>query len=357
MIWPALSCTLGIPAGLVLVLRLPICGRSRRADIPKFSIIIPARNEEQNLPRLLSSIVQSEASATEVLVVDDASTDNTASIARSFGARVLASASLPEGWTGKTWACHQGALAAATDLLFFLDADTYLLPEGLERILSSWVSAGDRNTVVSVLPYHAVAAAYEQLSIIFNFLMAAGAGGFGPLTPPSLFGQSLLVGSQIYFDAGGHAAVRNMVLENLRLSRLLRSRGAHLVSLAGRGTLHMRMFPEGYRQMTKSWSKAFVQGAKESHPLVVAFSILWISALWSCFFLLVWPVNYNRALIAAIYMMLGLLLYLQARQIGRYRLATCLLYPVPLAYYCAVFGHSMWRRVRGQRVTWKGREV
>jgi 4,4'-diaponeurosporenoate glycosyltransferase len=130
-----------------------------------------------------------------------------------------------------------------------------------------------------------------------------------------------------------------------------------MVPLAGRGILHMRMFPEGFGQMTESWSKAFVQGAKDSSPVVVALSILWISALWSCTMLLAGPRNYGRTALAAIYLVLGLQLYWQARQIGAYRLATCLLYPIPLAYYCLVFGRSIARRAIGRRSSWKGREV
>lgn len=358
MIWPAMLCALGIPAGFALILRVPRCRNGVGvSEIPAFSIIIPARNEEKNLPRLLNSIVQSEVRPTEILVVDDVSTDNTAAVASSFGARVLSSAPLPVGWTGKTWACHQGAQHAATNLLFFLDADTYFLPGGLARVLSSWVRARDQTTVLSALPYHATESTYEQLSIIFNLLMAAGAGGFDAFSVKSLFGQSLLVAKDTYFAVGGHQSVRGVVLENLRLAQMFRSNGKHLVSLAGRSTLHMRMFPEGYGQMTESWSKAFVQGAKDSSGLVVAFSIVWISALWSCILLLALSSGDDRTALAVVYLFLGLQLYWQARQIGGYWLITCLLYPIPLAYYCFVFGRSLARKAIGRRSSWKGREV
>lgn len=74
-----------------------------------------------------------------------------------------------------------------------------------------------------MLPYHEMIAGYEQMSLLFNLLMAAGAGGFGVSEQPRLFGQSLLIGRETYFAAGGHHAVRGVVLENLRLASVLRS--------------------------------------------------------------------------------------------------------------------------------------
>ena len=87
-------------------------------------MIIPARNEAHNLPRLLESLASQSVQPREVIVVDDGSTDDTAEIARRHGAEVLVSKPLPEGWRGKPWACHQGAEAASGDLLCFVDADT-----------------------------------------------------------------------------------------------------------------------------------------------------------------------------------------------------------------------------------------
>ena len=131
---------LGLTAGLLLLGRVPLCPRSRGSTDAKVSIVIPARNEEDNLPRLLSSLRQSSQPAHEVIVVDDASHDGTAAAAAAGGARVLTAAPLPAGWTGKTWACFQGAEIAAGDLFIFLDADTWFEPDGLTRLVSTYAA-------------------------------------------------------------------------------------------------------------------------------------------------------------------------------------------------------------------------
>jgi 4,4'-diaponeurosporenoate glycosyltransferase len=357
MIVPALLCALGVPAGLLLIRRIPNCHHGDAGVGMSLSIIIPARNEEHNLPRLLASIDSAKSSSLEVLVVDDGSTDQTAAVASAFGSRVLTSTTKPEGWTGKSWACYQGAQRASGELLLFLDADTYFLPGGLGRLLSCWMREGDRRAVISVLPYHAMSAGYEQLSLFFNVLMAAGAGGFGAFGRPRLFGQSLLISKEAYFAAGGHAAVRGVVLENLRWASRLRDCGCRIVCMGGRRTLHMRMFPEGFGQMSASWAKAFTQGATDSPGSVLALSIVWISALWSTTLLLLMPRDYGRLGLASVYMILALQIVFLARQLGTYRVLTCLLFPLPLAYFCAVFGGAAAKRALGVKTMWRGREV
>jgi len=54
----------------------------------------------------------------------------------------MRSKDLPEGWTGKPWACWQGAQKATGDIFLFLDADTFLEPEGLSRIVSTYLEKG-----------------------------------------------------------------------------------------------------------------------------------------------------------------------------------------------------------------------
>lgn len=348
-------CAVGIVAGFLLLGRIRTCPPALPVAAPLLSIIIPARNEERNLPRLLRSIASSALRPAEVLVVDDESSDNTAAAASDLRAAVLRSAPLPAGWNGKTWACYQGARQSTGELLLFLDADTWFVPGGLDRLIAVWQGMRDPNVVLSLLPWHAITAGYEQLSLIFNLLMASA--GFALAGQPRLFGQSLLVTREMYIAAGGHAAVRGCVLENFVLADRFRSAGARLICLAGAGTLNMRMFAEGWGQMRESWAKGFAQGAAHSEGAVVACSIVWISALWSTVSLLLAPFDYGRIGLLLVYLLLAAQMAWLSRRIGNFHPLTSLLYPLPLGYFCAVFAVSVARRALGRASFWRGREV
>jgi 4,4'-diaponeurosporenoate glycosyltransferase len=357
MIWLVIACALGIPAGFVLLWKVPTCGDDVGSAQPEVSVIIPARNEERNLPRLLKSIAQSESQSREIVLVDDESIDATSAVARSFDARVVSSTTLPDGWTGKTWACVQGAAAARSDLLLFVDADTWFESRGLERLAARYQSLANEGAALSVLPYHVLRAPYEELSMFFNLLMAFGAGGFGGLGRAKLFGQSLLISRKMYALSGGHAEVRRAILENVAMSSNIQRVGGKCVGLGGRGTLHIRMFPDGISQLCEGWTKAFADGAAASDQRVLAVAIVWLTALCATFSLLLFGPATVKEIAAGLYACFVVQLIRQARQIGNYRFVTCLFYPVPLLFFFFIFGQSLSRRVLKRRVTWRGRSL
>ncbi|WP_370657322.1 glycosyltransferase family 2 protein [Deinococcus sp. KNUC1210] len=118
------------------------------AQRPRISLLIPARDEAANLPRSLPGMLAQGAN--EVLVLDDASSDDTARIARDLGAVVLSGAALPDGWYGKPWACEQLGRAASGDILIFTDADVLWHPGALGAVLHEL--NGRQADLLTVLP-------------------------------------------------------------------------------------------------------------------------------------------------------------------------------------------------------------
>ena len=100
-----------------------------KGSLPPVSVVVPARNEAGNIAACVGGLTaQDYPGKVEVVVVDDDSTDGTAFIARKAckarrGFRVAAAGRLPDGWTGKSHACWQGARQTAGEWLCFLDAD------------------------------------------------------------------------------------------------------------------------------------------------------------------------------------------------------------------------------------------
>lgn len=330
-------------AGFLLLPRLRRCRRVTDATCSEaVSIIIPARNEEHNLPRLLRSITSQSVKPREVIVVDDGSADRTAEIARQHGARVISSQPLPEGWRGKTWACHQGAQMAGGGLLMFMDADTWFEPEGLSRVLAAYAGGA-----FSVGPFHAVREPYEDLSLFFNLNMTVGT------VPDGLFGQMLLVDRGSYRCVGGHEAVKGRTLENFFLAQQFRAAGIPTCSVTGRGVLAFRMYPNGLRDMIEGWTKGFASGAGQTPRGVLLLVVAWMIGLMLA--PIGWTVTGDSLAWGAAYLLCGAQVGWYSRQIGAFRWITALLYPVPLMFFFVVFARSALRS--GKQVTWKGREI
>jgi 4,4'-diaponeurosporenoate glycosyltransferase len=312
------------------------------SEFPTLSIIIPARNEEANLPRLLHSLSSQPVPAAEILVVDDGSEDRTAEVARQCGAEVIPAGPLPEGWRGKNWACWQGANRARGELLLFLDADTWFEPDGLRRLLSAY-----RGGAFSLAPYHAVRQPYEQLSLFFNLVMAVA------VCPRGLFGPVLLMRREDYVRTGGHQLVRDQLLENLVLAESLRKAGLTVASALGRGAVSFRMYPGGLRELIAGWSRAFASGSRQTESQVLALVTAWLSGLTAvvCGAVLgslgwAWLMLYGVAAVEVAWL---------ARRVGAFRPATALLYPVPLLFFFFIWTRSAMRPARP--VQWKGRPV
>ncbi len=327
----------------------------------KISIIIPARNEEDNLSRLLPSLRNQEFAPFEIIVVDDQSEDATAAIAEANGAKVIPGSGLPSGWLGKPWACRQGVTEATGEWLLFLDADTELEPQGLINI---GYLANDEEAVHSVCPYHKVKLPYEQFSAYFNAIMIFGMNAFTTkgfeADQIGLFGQAMLLSRTNYFKIGGHDAVKSEVLENFHLSRKVVEAGLACRCYLGRGSISMRMFPGGFQDLVAGWSKGFVSGAANTPKSALIGISCWLSGhIMAVVALTFLPLagNYIAISIGAVYLLCALQALFVFKHAGSYSFLTALLFPIPLFFYQTVFFRALRMKKRGEKVQWKGRDV
>lgn len=354
---------LGWLAGTWLLWRVPACRPAGAGDgAAPAAVVVPARDEEANLPALLASLRGQEPPAAEVVVADDHSSDGTAEVGRQGGARVLTCEPLPPGWTGKTWACWTGAMATAAPVLVFLDADTRLDPGGLERILGEHRRRGG---LVSVQPFHLGERPYEALSAFFNLVAMMALEAFTPLghrrPAAGAFGPCLVCSRADYLAVGGHRRVASDVVEDVALARRFAGADLPVTCLGGRGTVGFRMYPDGVAQLVEGWTKNFAAGAASTRPVTLALVSAWIGACLSSAVSLASAVlgrrRRGRGVAVGAYLAHAAQLHWMLRRIGRFGRWTALAYPVPLAFFQAVFARSVARTYVRRQVRWRGRMV
>ena len=351
-------------SGFWFLFRIPKCKSDDIKKINlKISIIIPARNEEHNIGKLLDSINIQEFRPNEIIVVNDGSTDRTKEIGLAKGASVIDSKPLPDGWLGKPWACYQGASAAEGDLLFFIDSDIELEPGGLKKIVDTYLLSSDNSEIaMSIVPFHKVEKPYEELSAFFNIIMAGSMNAFTPIkktNPTGLFGPTLIVSKENYYKINGHESVKDKILENVFMAEKFRSIGIKLKLFGGKGSISFRMYPAGLKDLTNGWTKAFASGAGRTPFFILLNIILWVSAgfvitiaairsLLLDNFILLW---------AVFYFAYSLQLFWMLKRIGSFRIFSAIFYPVHLLFYTIVFFRSLYYQISGKKIKWKSREV
>jgi chlorobactene glucosyltransferase len=221
---------------------------------PPITVIVPARNEEANVEHCLRGLFEQNypASRLELLLVDDQSVDNTVSIALSFARRdrrlsVLRSPPPPPRWTGKSHACWIGARAASpeTEWLCFLDTDVRPGPELLASAVAAAVCHG--LDLLSIMPRQQLVSFAERLVMPCGFYLLAFCQDLQGLQAPdgadtTATGQFMLIRRGVYEVVGGHAAVHDVICEDLALARRIKQRKGHVGLRDGKQLVSARMY-------------------------------------------------------------------------------------------------------------------
>jgi chlorobactene glucosyltransferase len=251
--WLALVLLLLVRAFYQRDLLRPLPRGAPRA-VPTVTVIVPARNEEINIGDCLRGLLKQNypASRFKLLLVNDHSVDNTAAIALSWARYhrqlcVLHSPPLPSRWLGKSHACWIGAQAVSdeTEWLCFVDADVRPEPELLARAVATAGSQG--LDLLSLIPRQEFGSFAERLVMPCGFYLLAFYQDLrelqsrdGPDTTAT--GQFMLIRRTVYEAIGGHAAVRDVICEDVALARLIKRHKGHVALFDGKEVISARMY-------------------------------------------------------------------------------------------------------------------
>lgn len=317
--------------------------------LPFLSIIVPARNEEKNLPPLLASLKGLDYPSYEVIVIDDGSTDRTAEVARSYGVRVLASPPLPTGWNPKNWACQQAADAAQGDLLLFTDADTIHRSDGPKRAVR--VLRAAHADLLSCVPFHRCPAWWERLLGPFHAVVLVATAHRSP-RPRRLFavGMFLLFDRAFYRAIGGHAGVAAQYPDDLALANLCYEKGGAYRVFSGVPFFDVRMYAT-LGDFIRGWRRNFQAGLRQSRPsAAVEVTLVMAALLAGGRFDAGWPTLAPLAFVAA-------LILARQRAWGEFSPLGVLLLPFSLLLHIGITALALWDWARGGAIQWKEREL
>ena len=247
------------------------------------SVLIPMRNEEENVKGCLSSVLAQKGLDTlEVIAIDDGSTDNTSNEVKAFpSVELISGEKLPDKWLGKLWACQQLAEKSSGDYLVFVDADVRLS----DYAVANSISKMGNWDFISPYPRQLTAGFVQK---IFQPLLQWSWLSSVPLLIAQKYsiksmavanGQFLIIKRDAYFKSGAHAGIKTEVLDDLMLARNLLKQGykGGVAEASNIATCHMyKNKMELFKGYQKSLWKAFgsVPGTILAIALLIVTGIL-----------------------------------------------------------------------------------
>ena len=343
------------------LVNLALIPRLRRGVLPirepLVSVVIPARDEARIIERSVRAFLAQTYRNLEVVVVNDRSTDGTGEIVRAVDDErliVIDGEEPPAGWLGKPWALHQGSRRARGEVLLFADADVVYAPDAILAAVA--LMERRQPALLALLPHFEMQGFGENASMpmlamtCFTFmpLWFSNRTRFAALAIGG--GTGNLVVRAAYEAGGGHEALKDSVVDDVALARLMRRGGGATEVVRADDLVSIRMY-HGLGEVIEGFTKnAFAAFGR--NYLVAAL----IEVGCAVFHILPYAMALagDRISIATIIVISATRLIL-FRSL-RYRLDNALLlHPVMCAIWLWIFLRSTWMTGFRRKLLWRGR--
>lgn len=319
-------------------------------DLKELAIIVPARNEEENLPLLLESLKTFRDHGAHIVVADDQSTDKTALLAKNGGAHVCPVTLRPETWSGKNWACHSGFeyLKTLADFdsikyILFTDADTIQNLAAFESALS--VFKEEKIGLLTARPYHRNPKFWQQcLGPFYQLLYFVTHAHQSQPSSKRFFsiGQFLLFEKTFYQRIKGHSSVQNRLAEDLALAQLCFSNHQRFYVYPDTNLYQSCMYSR-LIDFIRGWHRNFRLGMKDSAPLTSLETVWLIGAIMGQ-----WNLPH--------YLFISFFMMTLQKKAGRFHPLGAFLYPLSVGLFIGISFSAVISNALQKPLLWKSRE-
>ena len=349
-------CLIIFIVSLVNLFTAPELKKAQSSDDNLVSILIPARNEENNISNIISDCLNQTYKRIEIVVLDDHSTDNTKKILYKYSDRIqiMDGLILPENWLGKNWACHQLSKKANGKYIIFIDADVRLDKYAIETAIS--IFNQKKVKMLSVFPTQMMKSFPEYLIVpLMNWLLLS----FLPLALVyksknksfvAANGQFILWDRDFYYKIGGHRAVKNMPVEDMEFARLVKSSDEKMITSLGGGMVFCRMY-SNFKDAINGFAKNFYPGFKVNSIVFITFITLIVTSLLIPFF------YWKNFLVSFFLILLILLSRIFISIKSRQNILINLILHIFQMIFVLIEAIISVYRFHSKNLTWKGRKI
>ena len=251
-------------------------GERKFTGSPLVSVLVPARNEGENIEKCILSLLEQDYPNYEVIVLDDNSEDNTLikleKIKEEYPhLKIFSNDVLLDGWTGKNFSCHTLSRYAKGEWLLFTDADTVHSSDSIASSIEAIIT--ERAELLSIMPELVMKSPSEKLFMplvhfaLLSFLPLGLMNTIKDSRAVLALGPFMLINAKFYRKIGGHEKIKDKIVDDLRLAQEVKRNSGKVVFMDGQDIVSVRFY-KNFKDLWNGFSKNSF-GAFDNSPLIL----------------------------------------------------------------------------------------